>query len=108
MRFGDLIKKRYADLFDPKSPKEDGRQESGSKFAMPKYEDLQDESSLACPFITARSLVLDDKAIPLIRQFLAYYPGTVYRNNVSADPPDVNEISKLILSDLTFIPPDAC
>lgn len=108
MRFGDLLKKRYADLFDSASPKEGTRQEeSGPKFSALKYEDLQDENSLACPFITACSLVLDDKAIPLIRQFLAYYPGAVYKSNISADPPDVNEISKLILSDLTFIPPDA-
>lgn len=103
VHFGDLLRKHYGDKFESSG---DGSSGQGSSFASLKSDDLREDESMACPFITARSLVLNEGAIPLIRQFFSYYPKTVYKNNITANPPDMAEISKLILSDLTFIPPD--
>lgn len=106
-RFIDLLKKRYPDKFDPDSDKaSDVKTGKMSSFATLKCDDLREENSIMCPFITARSLVLNEGAIPLIKQFAMYYSKTVYKNNITAGLPDIAEISKLILSDLTFIPPD--
>ena len=110
VHFGDLLRKRYADKFDANDAKVGGAENGGagkmSSFTTPKFDDLREEESLTCPFITARSLVLNDTGIPFIMQFFSYFPRTVYKNNITADPPDMAEISRLILSDLTFIPPE--
>lgn len=69
---------------------------------LPTYESLIEDGAKIRPLITMRSITGDRDAVVFIRKLIAKYPEAIFNDYVSMAPLDVDAISQLIYSDLTY------